>query len=99
MDARWNDGQLWPADLRLGTLLQLEATQAGRGVDWRAYVGGRLLLPSGADPPFGLLAELVPPDLAVARTIAARWRVDPEVLWLVTRSALELLRGVRSADR
>ena len=74
-------------ELRLGTLLQLEAREAGHDHDWRAYVAGRLLLPSGEALPFGLLAEPVPGSLEVAAAIAARWRVDPELLWLVVRTA------------
>ena len=77
--------------MRLGTLLQLEAERVGRAADWRPYVAGRLLLPPGGALPFGLLAEPVPQDRATAEAVAARWRVDPDVMWLVTRSALELL--------
>ncbi|HEY3111504.1 MAG TPA: hypothetical protein VGL23_22295, partial [Chloroflexota bacterium] len=63
--ARPADGEAEPepepepaeAELRLGTMLQLEARQAGYGYNWRAYVAGRLLLPAGESLPFGLLAE------------------------------------------
>jgi hypothetical protein len=88
-ERRDRDASESPA-LRLGTLLQLEAQRIGCGPDWRAYVAGRLLLPAGAEPPFGLLAEPVPLDQDQAGAVAARWRVDPDVLWLVSRSAREL---------
>jgi hypothetical protein len=96
VDARSGGEAPRAAEMRLGTLLQLEAERAGRSADWRPYVTGRMLLPPGSELPFGLLAETVPPDRAAAETIAARWRVDPDVLWLVTRSALDLLARARS---
>jgi len=84
--------RLVPSEMRVGALLQLEAVRLGRGLDWSPYAAGRLLLPTGVEPPFGLLAELVPRDRAQSDVIAARWRVDPEVLWLVIRSALHVVR-------
>jgi len=74
-------------ELRLGTMLQLEARRAGHGYDWRAYVAGRLLLPAGTPLPFGLLAEPVPRSPEAAAAVATRWRVDPELLWLVVTTA------------
>jgi hypothetical protein len=74
-------------DLRLGTMLQLEAQRAGYARDWRAYVAGRLLLPAGQSPPYGLLAEPAPRSPEAAAALAARWRVDPELLWLVVKTA------------
>jgi hypothetical protein len=50
-------------------------------------VAGRLLLPAGESLPFGLLAEPVPCSLETAAAVAARWRVEPELLWLVVRTA------------
>ena len=83
------------AELRLGTILQLEAREAGHGQDWRDYVAGRLLLPYGESPPFGLLAEPVPRDAPAAAAIATRWRVDADLLWLVVRTAQEARRAGR----
>ena len=55
--------------MRLGTLLQLEARRVGRENDWRHYVAGRLLI-GPREPPFGLLAEVVPRDADEAEAIA-----------------------------
>jgi hypothetical protein len=84
------------AELRLGTIFQLEARQAGHSDDWREYLAGRLLIPPGQSPPFGLLAEPVPADARAAAAAAARWRVDPDLLWLVVKTAR---RCLRSAER
>jgi hypothetical protein len=88
---RAGDERAESVEMRLGTLLQLEAERVGRGVDWRPYVAGRLLLPPTGPAPFGLLAEIVPEDRTAAEAVAARWRLDPDVLWLVVTSAQELM--------
>jgi hypothetical protein len=77
------------AGLQLGTLLQSEARSAGHGSDWRAYAAGRLLLPRQTAAPIGLLAEPVPGDAAAGAAAAARWQVDPDLLWLIVRTAIE----------
>ena len=86
-------GESSPADRgaapRLGALFRLEARSAGHGADWRAYAAGRLLLPGRAAAPPGLLAEPVPTDRAAAAEAAARWRLDPDLFWLIVRDALE----------
>jgi hypothetical protein len=80
----------------LGTLLRAEARGAGHGSDWRAYAAGRLLLPPGQPAPTGLLAEPVPGDVAEAAATAARWRLDPDLLWLIVRTTIdELVRSGR----
>jgi hypothetical protein len=80
-------------EARLGTVLQREARQAGHEHDWREYVAGRLLIPQGQSPPFGLLAESVPRDAGEAAAVAARWRVDPDLLWLVIKEARRAARA------
>jgi hypothetical protein len=86
VDARRSDPS---AGLRLGALLRSEAISAGHESDWRAYVAGRLLLPREMVAPPGLLSEPIPGDADSAAETAERWQVDPDLLWLIVRTALD----------
>ncbi|HEY3108247.1 MAG TPA: hypothetical protein VGL23_05810 [Chloroflexota bacterium] len=48
-----------------------------------------MLLPRETAAPIGLLAEPVPGDAAAAAAAAERWQVDPDLLWLIVRTAIE----------